>query len=375
MKESIDSLIDHLPRRDPDPCGDVVLTIGPEEDQRCIKVSSTVLSLASPVFKVIISPPFLEGQAYSSENPRKIDLPEDDANAMTWLCHGLHCVNLSTDDNVPIELLEQLALLVDKYDCASSIAAWTQIWLRQWGELVYVDAERYWDLMSIALAFDDHSAFHQFSRLVIYRSRYTGFGYRETPDYPWQSALAGTIVGDIPDFLEDICARREAVHNSICDSLEEIVAPALAIDPRTCLDAAGASIPTNGCRRSAKIMHFFQYLTSENIWPRGTSWSFHLEEKSIEDMYDRLEEFQNWRFHGEQRPKKHRFYDKSKCRCVVEDYRRKIGEIVFHERQRENGLCLACVKLRRAKRPTYGVDDNCREATLKGHKMRLNIRS
>ena len=389
----MNDLIDNLPRRDPDPTGDVVLTIGREDNQKRIKVSSSILSLVSPVFKAMFSSPFVEGRASSSENPKEVDLPDDDANAMVWLCHGLHCVDLSTEAKVPIRILEHLALLVDKYDCVGAISAWGHIWLRQWSDFEEetghdspISADRYWDLLSVALVFDDQRAFYQFSKYIIYH--YMDLGPLRWGDDDEASALAGTTVGELPDFVKgtsnlecyssganffaaDICARREAAYNSICDGLEEIVAPALAMDPETCLDARGASIPINTCRRSAKVLHFFHYLTSWRIWPRS---ELQLHGKSVEKVLTELEAFENWHFYGEQRPKSSRFYDKSKCRCVREDYRKKIESIVWRERADEGGLCLACVKLRKACGSTGEVNTNCGSKTLTEHRASLQWR-
>ena len=154
------------------------------------------------------------------------------------------------------------------------------------------------------------------------------------------------------------------MYKSICDGLEQIVAPALKIDPKMCLDTRGELIPNGNCRRSAKVLNFFHHLTSVGVWPRGT---VALPSKSIYEIFGDLESFSNWRFHGEQRSKKARFYDKSKCRCVREDYRKAIESIVEREKLREKGLCLACVKLRKADGRTGEVDDNCRSKTLIEH--------
>lgn len=177
----------------------------------------------------------------------------------------------------------------------------------------------------------------QFSQYLIYHSTSSG-------SFRW-GALADTVLGEIPDFVEgtsnlecyswdanpstaDIRARREAAYNSIHDGLEQIVAPALGMDPETCLDARGASIPINTCRRSVKVLHCLHFLTSCGIWPRS-ELRWHGE--SVENVFSQLEAFENWRFHGEQRPKKSRFYDKSKCRCIREDYWKEIESIVSLE--------------------------------------------
>ena len=142
----ISKLIDDLPRKDPAPDGNVIFSIGPADKQKSIRVSSNVLSVVSLVFKKMFASKFLEGVESTSTDPKSIDLPDDDADAMIWLCHGLHGVDLSTEAKIPLKLVEQVALLVDKYDCAPAMSSWTQIWLRQWSDYGWTvpdpDAER-----------------------------------------------------------------------------------------------------------------------------------------------------------------------------------------------------------------------------------------
>jgi len=78
--------------KEADPAGDLILVIGSGKDQESVLVSSRVLSLASPVLAAVSSR-FAEGHSLadpiSSEIP-KISLPEDDPEALTWLCEALH---------------------------------------------------------------------------------------------------------------------------------------------------------------------------------------------------------------------------------------------------------------------------------------------
>ena len=164
---------------------------------------------------------------------------------------------------------------------------------------------------------------------------------------------------------EAIHSRRETIYNAISDGLEEIVAPALQMQPGTCTDARGASIPTDSCRRSAKLQNFFWQLTQCSIWPRSRLRNH---DKSVDAVSKVLMEFQNWRFHGEQRPRKSRFYDKSKCRCIREDLKKEIENVLDREAGQQVGLCLACVKARKAGGQTCGDDANCGSLTLKEHK-------
>lgn len=107
--------------------GDILLVLGDRETRLC--VSSVILSSASPVFKTMLGPDFLEGQDdRSAQNPKRISLPDDDVNAMVRLCRLIH-----HQDNMPTtphdkgslaggaEQLLALMVVADKYGCIDSI--------------------------------------------------------------------------------------------------------------------------------------------------------------------------------------------------------------------------------------------------------------
>ena len=95
-----------------DPYGDVVFVLKQVE----LRMSSKVLSLASPVFKALLKPNFSEGQALRDGKTARIEFPDDDVEAMTTLCQIIHFQPGNTV-NVKDELLINLAMLTDKYDC------------------------------------------------------------------------------------------------------------------------------------------------------------------------------------------------------------------------------------------------------------------
>jgi len=93
-----------------------------------LRVSSVILASASPVFKVMLGPAFLEGQDFrSAQHPKQIPL-EDDSTAMTRLCFLLHhkrdpqdptSHDISLEDGA--EGLFALAVTADKYGCADAV--------------------------------------------------------------------------------------------------------------------------------------------------------------------------------------------------------------------------------------------------------------
>jgi len=105
--------------------GDVLLVLG----ETRLRVSSVILSSASPVFKAMLGQNFLEGQGErSSQSPKEVALLDDDADAMTRLCRLLHHQDSMPADphhalslaTIAEELLN-LMIVADKYCCTSSI--------------------------------------------------------------------------------------------------------------------------------------------------------------------------------------------------------------------------------------------------------------
>jgi hypothetical protein len=141
-----------------DPDGDILLhllqeqltddasdgkTVGKKPESRELIVSSKVLSLASPVFKAMLSSRFKEGielaEEKASSKPYTLNLPDDNAEATTILCRILH-FNMNDVPEKPTPVcLEDLAFLCDKYRCINAMKYCGSIWLRDW--LVVYDSK------------------------------------------------------------------------------------------------------------------------------------------------------------------------------------------------------------------------------------------
>ena len=117
---------------DADPAGDLVLVVGSGDDQRLIRASSKVLSLASPVLAAMFSPSrFSEGTALSSSNPPKIYLPEDDPESVTMFCQIVHFREYHGQQPAPsFDQLVNMAVFCDKYDAGTALNPWSEVWLQ-----------------------------------------------------------------------------------------------------------------------------------------------------------------------------------------------------------------------------------------------------
>lgn len=96
-------------------------------------VSSKVLSVASPIFKTMFFGRFKEGvelaRSKAFSQVYTVELPEDHAQAMLILCSVIH----SKDEHIPVRpdtsLLQELALLADKYQCVQALKFPAESWL------------------------------------------------------------------------------------------------------------------------------------------------------------------------------------------------------------------------------------------------------
>ena len=93
--------------------GDVILELQDAD----VKVSSILLAKISPVFRAMFVPGFSEGSQLSVSSPSRINLPDDDTEAMTILCRAIyHGLGYAFDSFEP-RMLFFATRLADKYGC------------------------------------------------------------------------------------------------------------------------------------------------------------------------------------------------------------------------------------------------------------------
>ena len=116
-----------------DPDGDVILVVASAHaiESFRIRVSSKVLSLASPVFSKLFSSHFREGlELRNSQGPTEL-LLDDDPEAMILLTGVLHYRRTVLKVQPSLELLCTVAELCDKYLCADAFRTHSDCWLRE----------------------------------------------------------------------------------------------------------------------------------------------------------------------------------------------------------------------------------------------------
>ena len=147
-----------------DPEGDVLLELA----DRQLQVSSKLMSIASTVFKALFGPAFAEGSLRSSEHVIRVLLPDDDEEAMTALCSILHYRFDLVPKKLHSDVLEELALLADKYDCVNALSMWSAQHLA--GLLEQEEHVDYNTKLLPAYYFNDAKAFRQITKAMVYES-------------------------------------------------------------------------------------------------------------------------------------------------------------------------------------------------------------
>ncbi|KAF2099128.1 hypothetical protein NA57DRAFT_76361 [Rhizodiscina lignyota] len=149
------------------PEGDVIFIAGTAERARRLRVSSHILSIASPVFRNMFSTKYSEGQGLSGDDPKEIPLPEDDPLALELFCAVTHLQGKRVSEySLSPALLRSYAILVDKYDAYWSVFQSLELWFK--------DARLQWPpgagrviLLDTAYILNDHRHFLEFSNLLM----------------------------------------------------------------------------------------------------------------------------------------------------------------------------------------------------------------
>ena len=132
-----------------DPDGDVFLLVRNNAMDECsepirMQVSSKHLSLASPVFKAMLSRNFLEGATLNTMGSLQMNL-DDDSQALVVLLSVIHCQPSKIPSNIDLNLLVGIATLVDKYQLHEAAALLSGQWVsalkseipKEWCEAMY----------------------------------------------------------------------------------------------------------------------------------------------------------------------------------------------------------------------------------------------
>ena len=114
-----------------DPRGDVTIIAGPE--QVTFRVCSRALARSSPAWAAMLFGPFSEGQGQQRTADWRVELPDDDPEALRIVLNVAHC----RTDRVPEVLLQEamfkLTVLCDKYDLVALLKPYWKDWVGKLG--------------------------------------------------------------------------------------------------------------------------------------------------------------------------------------------------------------------------------------------------
>jgi hypothetical protein len=166
----------------------VVLLVGPEE--RRLRVSASSLANVSKVFRTMFGPYFSEGQDLSdiSSGPKEVHMPDDNADAIEIICSMMHFHSIPQE--VGPDLMLDIAIVIDKYDCGIVLQHASILWLDPKKSKTLVELAR---LMAASYLPDNSKAFSQVTLAMV-------FGYGAS--YP---ALGEQDIGLDPVVLLRIC--------------------------------------------------------------------------------------------------------------------------------------------------------------------------
>ena len=112
--------------------GDLQLLVTYSGKRVAVGVSSHAMSLASPVWKKILHPPFSKlPSAEAGNDDKQFDFSDDDWEALLVLLHIVHLQFSKVPDSLAFETIVQVAVLCDKYDCVGLVKPWLSLWYEE----------------------------------------------------------------------------------------------------------------------------------------------------------------------------------------------------------------------------------------------------
>lgn len=352
-----------LPLRDADPEGDLVLLVGPEET--AIRVSSKVLSLASPVFVAMLGPNFAEGKPLSERDSRgwTVSLPDDNLAAMELLCQALH-YKLKFSAIISFELINSMAVLCDKYDMSLALGVWSETWMQNREESV--DNGYIPEILWISYAFNNHHLFWETSRdMIVY---YTTQGLATLcSGADANGILPDGVFGTDVVFFElesvlivslsgSIIAEREGALLQMQTTIEDIISPQLKA---VCPKQQQHDVNHTPYEYLLRTDHYLKQLSGLGLWP--ISRMFH--QTNLSDISSQLLEFRNYAVDDVNRntvfrsSSCHHFV--TDCQSMQTDFRNILQTAANAVSTQQQGLCLKCIKSGKITKE----DGNCRAAT------------
>ncbi|KAE8447183.1 hypothetical protein EG329_011014 [Mollisiaceae sp. DMI_Dod_QoI] len=156
------------------------------------KASSDALCLASPVWKKFLFPPWQAENAI--EKVEQIDFTEDDSAALAILLNIAHLKFHMVPAWLPYQLLLQVAVLCDQYDCVNLVLPWLldTRWLK--GESVESLKLGQHKWLFISWVFEREQVFENLAKSLVKTISVTGNGELWKDETPMPPLIMGSIL-------------------------------------------------------------------------------------------------------------------------------------------------------------------------------------
>ena len=111
-----------------DPHGDLTLVVGADDDAQSFLVSSKILSVASPVWRAMLS----NRNGFVEAGSEEVVFPDDNPEALSIVFLVSHLRFQEVPRKVEFQQLIDLCTVCDKYDCMSLLGPWFSTWTTPW---------------------------------------------------------------------------------------------------------------------------------------------------------------------------------------------------------------------------------------------------
>ncbi|KAH0538932.1 hypothetical protein FGG08_004523 [Glutinoglossum americanum] len=176
------------------------------------RVSSKHLCLASPVFRVMLQGKFKEAAVLLSTGTVEIPLEDDNPAAFLILLNIIHGYTRKVPRKITLDLLTQIAILLDKYNCREVVEAFSERWIDQLrGDVPRSLTNTLLLWLCIAWIFEEPAEFRAITQIA----------ERESP-----GVIEGDQVNSLPipsSVLNSINAKRQAAISSTLCTLQSFL--------------------------------------------------------------------------------------------------------------------------------------------------------
>ena len=155
-----------------DPDGDVVIKVprktecDDEPAEIHMRVSSRHLSLASPVFKVLLNGKFQEACSFRDSGNVTISLPDDDPNVLETLFNIIHGRLRQVPPVYKRQWMCKLAVYVDKYELHEITSFFFKCWKNEADPFPEVLDKDLLDTLALSWIFSDDDLFSKMARVA-----------------------------------------------------------------------------------------------------------------------------------------------------------------------------------------------------------------